>query len=276
MRAEPRPAHGFTIAMSRELRALLRSFLIWAGLTTAFVILMAALQPSMAGDGGLFGAKLKAMPPTLLKAIGITILDFRRPAGYLATSFVYVALVGALQAALFGAVVLAREEALRTAELLFVQPASRLSLLAGKATAALVYVIGFHVLLTVATVATFAVVTDVPLELDLLLSLYGGSAGLALCFLGLGMLAASLVPDARRASGGALGVVLGTFLLSTLSVISPQAEKLGWLSPFKLFDAGRTVLEGGLSFGRVALLLAIGAAAAVAAALRFCRKDIRA
>ncbi len=273
----PRAARPFAIAMSRELHGLLRSFLVWAGLTAAFVVLLAALQPSMAeAGGGVFGAKLKAMPPGLLKALGITILDFRRPAGYLATSFVYLALVGALQAALFGAVVLAREEALRTAELLFVQPAGRLSLLAGKAAASLVYVVGLHALLALAAVASFAAVVDAPLEADLLLALFAGSAALALCFLGLGMLAASLVPDPRRASGAALGVVLGTFLLSALSALAPQARVLGWLSPFKLFDAARTVLDGGLDPARIAALLALGATAAAIAALRFRRKDFRA
>ena len=271
-----RGPNGLAVVGARELRAMLRTNLLWLVPMMGFVVLMAALQPSMSGDGGLLAAKLRAMPPVVLKFIGIALQDFHRPAGYAATTFIYVVLVGSLHAAAFGASVVAREEALRTAELLFAQPVSRRALLAGKTAAALAFVLSFHLLLAAGMIGTFAISTDAPLEADLLASLFVGSAALAVCFLGAGMLVASLVRDARRANGAALGVVLGAYLLSALSAVARKAELLGWLSPFKLFSPSRIVEEGGLAPWHTALLVVLGVVFGAAAAIRFEHRDIRA
>jgi ABC-2 type transport system permease protein len=255
----------------RELAANLRTFLGWLIPLAAIVAMSCALQPSMAA--GPLGAKLDSMPEVLRKAFGIEALDFRRPVAYLATNFTTVLLPTALFGALLGAGAIAREETLRTAELLFALPVGRGRVLVGKAMAAAVYVLALPAALAVIALAAFGAVVDVPLEPAAILALFAGSAAVAVCFAGFGLLAAALVRDKRSATSAAVGIVLGTYFLGVISAIAAPAAPLRWLSPFKLADPA-AIVGHGLAPAHVAALVALGVVTAVAAIARYRSQDI--
>jgi len=263
------------ILLGRELRGNLRGFAVWLLPIAGLLGLLCAMQPSFGANGGLLAAKLEAMPEAMRVALGLAIADFTRPAAYLATNFVFVALTTSLFAARLGAAVLAREEVLHTAELLYAQPASRAKILAGKAAALTVYSLAFPAILGAIAIAVLAAVAHQPLEPGLLVLLFAGAATLAICFAGAGMLAAALLPDKRAAGGAALGLVLGTYLLGALSAIAPPVAPLRWLSPFRILEPSR-IVTAGLDPARVAALVAIGVAFAAAAIARYRRQDIHA
>jgi len=96
---------------------------------------------AMAGDGGLLGTKLAAMPEAMKRALGISVLDCSRPPAYLALNFVYATLTTSLFGGILGATIVAKEEAQRTAELLLTLPVSRERVLAGKAIALALFAI---------------------------------------------------------------------------------------------------------------------------------------
>lgn len=266
-------ADATMLVFRHELRASLRTWLVWVVPVGAMVAMTSGLQPSLAA--GPLAAKLDSMPEMLRKAFGLAVVDFHRPAAYLATNFTTVSLTAALFSALLGAAMIAKEEVLRTAELLYAQPTSRTQILLGKLGALAVYTLAFPLVLAVIAMAVLGAVAERPLEPIAIAQLFAGATAIALCFAGLGLFVATLVGDKRSASGAALGVVLGTYFLGILSAIAEPAESLRWLSPHELAKA-TDVLVHGLDPLRITLLVALGAGAAALAIARYRRQDIHA
>jgi ABC-2 type transport system permease protein len=264
------------LLVPRELRAQLRTFLLWLVPVALLVVMVASLQPSMAGDGGALAAKLDAMPEGMRRAFGISRVDFTRPPAYLSINFVYVTLTASLFAAGLGATVIAKEGQLRTVELLFAMPVERRSVLLGKVGAAAIYGLGFNVALAAVALGSLAGFVSSPLEAGLVAALFVGTAALGACFLGVGMLIATLVSRPRTAGNAALGVALGAYLVSIVGAASPDADWLAYASPFRYVEPGRIVAAGGVDPVAVAALVAIGVGCGVAAIARYQRRDLAA
>jgi len=259
------------VVLQRELRAHARGALAWWLAVAGMLALVCALQPSLAN--GLLAAKLESMPEAMRRAFGLELVDFHRPAAYLATNFLYVTLSAALIAARLGAAAIAREEALHTAELLYTQPVARTRILAGKAAAVATYAVAFPAGLAAVALPVLAAVADRPLEVGVAASLFAGTAALAVCFAGIGMLVAASVRDARSAAGIALGIALGTWFLGLVSALAPAVAPLRWLSPYKLVEPA-AIAAHGLDPAGVGTLLAVGAVCGALAILRYRRRDI--
>jgi ABC-2 type transport system permease protein len=261
------------IVFARELRVNLRTFAAWSLPLAGMLALVCALQPSLAN--GPLAAKLESLPDAMRRALGLEMFDFARPAAYLATNFTTVSIGLSLFAALLGASIIAKEETMRTAELLYAQPVSRTRILLGKAAAVATYAIAAPVLLGLVASALLAAIAARPLEPGLIGSLFAGVTVLAIFFAGAGMLVATLVRDARSANGVALGAVLGTFAIGIVSALSSTAAPLRWLSPFK-WNEPSSIIAHGLDPATVALSLGLGMASAGIAIARYQRRDVRA
>lgn len=260
----------------RELTAHRRTFLAWAAPVALLLVMVASLQPSMAGDGGVLAAKLEAMPEGLRRALGMTAVDLARPASYLSINFVYVTLTASLLAATLGATMLAKEESLRTAELLYAQPVDRRRVVAGKAAAALAYVLAFNALLAVVAIGALAAFVAAPVEPALIAQMFVGTTALGVCFTGVGLLVAAVAPRPRLAGGIALGITLGAYLLAVAAAAAPGGARIGELSPFRHVEPSTIVARGGVDPIAVIALVAVGVACGAAAIARYARRDLAA
>lgn len=259
------------VVVRRELGANLKTALRWLAPLAGLVLLVCALQPSLAA--GPLAAKIESMPAMLRSALGLGMVDFQRPAFYLATNFTSVVLGAALFAALLGAGTIAKEEALHTAELLYSAPVRRSRILIGKAIAVLIYTVALPIALAVVAIATLAAVVERPLEPALLASLFGTVVVIAICFAGAGMWIATRVRDARGAGGVALGLVLGAFALGIVSSLAPPVSALRYFSPFKLLEAP-AIVAGGVPVVSLVAVAATGFGLAARAVQRYERRDL--
>ncbi|MCA9676065.1 MAG: ABC transporter permease subunit [Kofleriaceae bacterium] len=262
--------------LAHELGAHRRTFLRWVIPMAALLAMVAALQPSMAGDGGVLAAKLAAMPAAFRRAFGLEAFDLARPAGYLATYFVYVSLTAALLGASLGATLVAKEEARRTGELLLTQPVARTQVLLGKAGAAAIYAVAYNLVLAVVAIVALAIAVDGPAQASLIAGMFAGAAALGVCFAGVGMLVATLGREPRGAAQVAMGVVLAAYLVGAVAAIAPAAHALGYLSPFRAVMPADVIAGGGAAPLPLIALVAVGVVAAAAAIARYARKDIHA
>lgn len=260
------------VVLRRELGANARGVLAWWLAIAGMVALVCALQPHLAS--GLLAAKLEAMPEAMRRAFGFEAVDFHRPAAYLATNFLYVTLPAGVLACRLGAGAIAREEALRTAELLYTRPVTRTRILGGKAAAVAIYALAFPLALAGVAIPVLAAVAERPVEAGLVASLFGGAAAVAACFAGLGMLIAACVRDARAAGGLALAIALGAWFVGLVSALAPAVAPLRHLSPYKLLEPAAIVAAGGLEPVRAGALVAIGAACGALAIARYRRRDL--
>jgi ABC-2 type transport system permease protein len=262
------------LILGRDLRAHLRGFLSWVLPVAALVVLVVSIAPSMMRQGSMLEAKLQAMPEGMKRVFGVALLDFRRPASYLAINFIYVTLTASLSAGMLGANILAKEEALKTAELLLTQPISRTRIVTAKALVVLLHAIAFNVVIATIAIIGLGLVMTGPTEASRIAQLFAGTTSLAICFGGLGMLIATLVKRARIAANAALGVVLGTYLLDVVGALSPDLDVLSRISPFRPMEPSRVIAAGGVDPLALLALCAIGVIAAIAAAYRYARRDI--
>lgn len=99
---------------------------------------------------------------------------------------------------------------------------------------------------------------------------------MAVCFAGLGLLAAAVSRKARSAPGLALGIVFGSYLIGVVSALKENARGLKLLSPYKWVDPTEIVQHGGVNLTAAVLLVGIGFAAIAAATVIYSRKDIHA
>lgn len=262
------------LVFARDARAHLRGFVLWTLPVAALLLVVVSIQPSMARQGSALEAKLQMMPAALKQLFGLGAIDFLRPAGYLAVNFIAITITAPLSAGTLGATLIAKEEAMHTAELLLTRPVSRVQVLAGKVGVLALHVLGYHVVLSTVALVGLAIVVDGPVEARLILSLFGGSATLAVCFGGLGMWIATLVARPRIAGSAALGVVLGAYLIAAVGAVSPELGWLAWLSPFHAVSPPRIIAHGGLDPVAAVAVATIGLAGAAAAFVRYARKDI--
>jgi ABC-2 type transport system permease protein len=261
------------IVFGHELRQSLRSWLWWVLPIGLVVTLTCALQPALAK--GVLAAKMEALPEGLRRAFGFAIMDFKRPAAYLAANFTTVALSTALFAGLLGAAMIAKEEALRTAEILYAQPTSRTRILLGKAAALVIYVLALPIVLAVFSLVTLSAVAEQSVEVGVIVELFIGACAIAICFGGIGMLVAVLVRDKRSASGAALGAVLGSYFIGVLSALHDVVSPLRWLSPYKLAEP-MPILVKGIDPVGIGLLVVCGIGAGAIAIALYRRQDIHA
>jgi ABC-2 type transport system permease protein len=259
------------VVLGHELRAQLRGFAAWAVPLAGMAALVCGLQPSLAN--GPLAAKLASMPEAMRRAFGLELLDFQRPVAYLATNFMVITVGVALFAGLSGASIIAKEEILHTAELLYAQPVSRARVLLGKAAAVVAYVLALPLTLALVASALLAAVADRPLEPGAIAELFAGAAALACCFAGAGMLVAARAREPRSAGGITLGIVLGTYFLGMISAMSRVAAPLRWLSPFKWVEPSSIVMHG-LDPLAITALLGLGAGCAAAAIRRYAGRDL--
>jgi ABC-2 type transport system permease protein len=223
----------------------------------------------------MLAAKMEAMPEALRKAFGLAIVDFERPAAYLAANFTPITLSTALFASLLGAGMIAKEETLRTAELLYAQPTSRARILVGKAGALAVYALAFPITLAGVALSMLSAVAEQPVEIDVISALFAGVCAIAICFAGLGMLVAALVRDKRAAAGAALGMAVGSYFIGILSALHEAVAPLRWLSPHKLVEPIQILVQG-IDAVAIGLLVACGVGAAALAIAMYRRQDIHA
>ncbi len=260
---------------SRELRAQRNAFLGWLVPLAGLMAAVAGMQPEVAGKGGLMAAKLAAMPENLKQAFGVGLVDFSRPAGYLATNFLLVTLGASLFAAILGASVVSREDVQRTTEAMLTLPVSRWQMLLGKALAGVSLVVTFHAVLLATTLAVFAAVHAAGVEVAPITAMFAGAAALGLLFFGAGFMLATMLTDSRPAPTMALGLVLLTYFFGVTARLSPKAEVLGLLAPYGAVDPSRIAEDGGLA-PKAVWLLVLGVSFLLAALVRYQRKDVHA
>jgi len=103
--------------------------------------------------------------------------------------------------------------------------------------------------------------------------------GVLLVALGLAWYAISLfvaqLVHGRAATAAAGGVMLGLFLLNSLSRVLQSLSAWRWISPFRYYELSQPLPPGGnFDISGLLVLVAIAVAAAAAAALAFMRRDL--
>jgi ABC-2 type transport system permease protein len=215
------------------------------------------------------------LPNEMLVAFGLKKLDLADPVAYLATNGTLLMLLGALFAGVLGATIVSKEEAYGTGETLYALPVSRTLVVVAKATAGLVPVLLFDVVLLAVAFLTYTVIGVTAYDVGLLTMIFTGGALLHGCVFALALLVSIRLPRPRAAVPTALAFVFALYGAGVIGALSEKLSFVASLSPFRVVEPSAIVSRGGLAPGAL-MLVVIGCTALAAASLIFARKDLHA
>jgi ABC-2 type transport system permease protein len=270
----------------RELKAHLKSLLIWGVIVILFVWVGVSKFSAYYHNPDML-AVLDAMPPGMLAAFGLDAgsqassqmasspwLNLTTVTGFFALMFTYFVLLLSIAAAMWGSDVISKEERDKTVEFSLTLPVTRSRLVTAKALAALVNCLGLLLITWGACIASAA--RYEPEE--------GFQTFLALCmsaifimqliFLSVGIFLGCAMKRYKRASAVAVSVLLATYFLSILQALNKDLDFLKYLSPFKYFDTAFILRESSLDLAFVGLSLLIVVVSMVGAYLTYARRDL--
>ena len=126
----------------RELKANLKSLLIWSGIILLLIIMAVVKFSAFAGDPSML-KMLDSLPPAMLDAFNMRGFNLTTLSGFYGIMFIYFGLMGAIAAAMWGSDSISKEERDKTVEFSLVLPVARARVITAKVLAALVNCVAF-------------------------------------------------------------------------------------------------------------------------------------
>jgi ABC-2 type transport system permease protein len=257
----------------RELRANLKSLVIWSVILLLLIMIAVAKFSAFAGDPSML-AMLDSMPPAMLDALNMRAFNLTTLSGFYGVMFIYFGLMGAIAAAMWGSDIISKEERDKTVEFSLVLPVSRSRVITAKALAALVNCLAFVVVtwgISLVAVQSYgpdqAFYDFLALEMQAMLAI-------ELIFLAIGLLLGCAMKQYKLSGSTAVGIILVTYFMSILSVMQEKLDFLKYLTPFKYFDAGELFRSGKMDVTYVLLSAAIIVVCVAAAYWIYSRRDL--
>ncbi len=257
----------------RELKANLRSLLIWGGIVILFVVIGISKFSAYYNNPEML-AILDSMPPAVLAAFNFQAFNLTTVSGFFGLMFTYFALMLGVAAAMWGSDIIVKEERDKTVEFSLTLPVTRSRLVTAKTLAALVNCVALLLITWGVSLASAAAY-----EPDSAFFRFLGLCMLALfilqlIFLAIGILLGCAMRRYKQAGSVAVSLLLGTYVLSVVSGLDERLDFLKYLSPFKYFDAGVLLRESRLDMTFVGLSLAIIVVSLAGAYWTYARRDL--
>lgn len=266
----------YTILL-RTIQTNLKKLAAYFGINAMFILLLAAMFPSIQDEAEDLNKLIESYPEELLKVFGFneTTNFFDNFAAFIGGehfSFVWPILI-IIFVVSYSSHTIAGEIEKGTIDLLLVQPISRIRLYFAKFFAGL-DLIAIFVIITVLAVWPIAKFFGVGIDFINLLVLAVGGFLFGFAILGLNFLFSSFSSTSARASTMTVGVVVVMYALNLLATLNVDYEAAQYFSFFYYFDYNKLLLQKDLVLETVIVLLGSGVLTAGAGAYLFDRRDI--
>lgn len=257
----------------RELRANLKSLIIWVIVIALLIVIAVSKFSAFAGDPEMLKI-LDTMPPGVIEAMNMNAFNLTTLIGFYGIMFLYFGLMGAMAAAIWGSDIISKEERDKTVEFSLVLPVSRSKVVTAKALAALVNCIAFVLLTWVISVVAVQSYAPDQAFYDFLALEMAAMFIIELIFLAIGLLLGCALKDYKRTGSTAVGVILATYFMSFISSMNERFEFLKHFTPFYYFDAGEMFRTGQLNGTYIGISAAIIVVAMIAAYWVYNKRDL--
>ena len=257
----------------RELKANLRSLLIWGVIVILFVVVGVSKFSAYYNNPDMLSI-LNSLPPAMLDVLNVKAFNLTTVSGFFGIMFTYYALMLCIAAAMWGSDIIAKEERDKTVEFSLTLPVTRSSMVTAKTLAILVNCVGLLLITWGASLASAA-----RYQPDAEFYKFVALCMLALfimqfIFLAIGIFLGCAMKRYKLASSAAVSLLLGTYFLSVVSALNKNLDFLKYFSPFKYFDAASLLHESKFDIAFIGLSLAIILASMAAAYLTYARRDL--
>jgi len=261
----------------RELRANLKSFLIWSA-TMVFIIAAGMMKYSaFQKTGDSINDMFKDMPEGVLSVIGMAgDLDLTSVGVFYSIFFLYFLLLMSVHSAMLGTTIISKEERDKTADFLVVKPIRRYQIVTPKLLASFFYVFMYNMVTFISSAIIVEQFNTTGESLTIPI-LYMTSAlfFVQVLFLGVGLFFGAVAKSSERASGMATAVILSTFLLKVFIDLKPEWDYLDAFTPFRYFNSHDVMFNREIPMNTVALCIAVAVAGMIGTYYFFQKRDMR-
>jgi ABC-2 type transport system permease protein len=266
----------------RELRANLKSLIIWSVIVILFVMIGVSKFSAYYNNPDML-AVLYALPQGMVKAFEFQAFNLTTLNGFFGIMFTYYALILSIAATMWGSDIITKEERDKTVEFSLTLPVTRGRVVTAKALAALVNCIAL-LLVTwgVSLLMAQRYAPDGVFYRFLALCMLAIFV-LELVFLAVGIFLGCAMKRYKRVSAVAIALLLGTYFLSIIWALNDKLDFVKYLTPFKYFNAGAMLKSldtslvprtSAFDLGFIALSLAIIVICMVGAYMTYARRDL--
>lgn len=257
----------------RELRANLKSLIIWCVIVVLFVLVGFSKFTAYYNNPELL-AILDSMPQAALAAFNLSAFNLTTLTGFFGVMYTYFALLLSVAAAMWGSDIISKEERDKTVEFSLTLPVTRSRLITAK-TAAVVF--NCAILLLVTWGATVVGAQDFQPDGKFYGFLSLGMPAIfimQLIFVAVGIFLGCTMKRHKRAGSLAVSVLLVTYILSIIATLSKNLEFLKYFTPFKYFDPATLLHDARIAPLYLLLSAAIVVVALAGAYLGYARRDL--
>jgi len=232
-----------------ETRNAFKSTLIWTISLCAVIFFMLAFFPSMQTEAmkTLAATKMEGMSSALLAAMGLSVMiDFSVVTNYFGYVLQYLALAIMVYAAQQAATLLVKEETEGTISFLFAKPLNRETIFLQKAAANVCLLFFMLLLCFFATVIGYVLYSSSTFgtavkECGIM---FLGVFFVALVYTAIGWPVSAIVRSSKSATGAAMAIVFGSFVLGVASVLIKGLPFFKYLSPMDWIKTDKLLTIG--------------------------------
>ena len=257
----------------RELKANLRSLLIWGGVVVLFIILGVSKFSAYYNNPDMLSF-LNSLPEAMLKILNTQAFNLTTVTGFFGIMFTYFALLLSIAAAMWGSDIIAKEQRDKTVEFSLTLPVTRSRVVFSKTFAALVNCVGLLLITWGVSIGSAQ-----PYQPDAEFYRFLALSMLALfimqlVFLSIGVLLGCVMKRYKMASSASLFLLLGIYFLSVIITLNRSLDFLKFLSPFTYFDPAVLLHDSSINLGFVGLSIVIVAVSLIAARMVYEKRDL--
>lgn len=258
-----------------ELKAYRQSTMIWTLALMSQVILFLSMFPSISREAEEFKKLLEGFPEALRIALGLSVESIGSILGFYSYIFLYISLVGAIQAMNLGTSIVSKEVREKTADFLLTKPVTRTKIMTSKLLAALTSLVLTNIfyLGTATIMASLVETKEYSTKIFLLLSLT--LFFLQLIFLAIGITISVVVPRIKSVLPISLGTVFAFFIIGALASTTGD-DALRYLTPFKYFDFTYIIQNSGYESSFMIVTIGFIVIAIAASYYIYSKRDIHA
>lgn len=252
-----------------------RALIGWCIGLCVFICIYLPFMPAFMNEAETVRSFFEGMGQTVLSAMGINLDAFFSPLGFFSYVFMFISLIGCMQAIHLGLSVVSRETRLKTADFLLTKTKTRARILIEKLLASVVCLLITQFVFFM--VCTFGLLAMTKVEIDMLpfLLIILTFTFLQLLFLAMGFVIATLVTKIKSVLTVSMGLCMGFFMLGMVSNIT-SSDFLRALTPMRYFDYTKIIIQRTYEPAYLLLCFGLTVLFSVAAYVRYTKKDIHA
>lgn len=257
----------------REMRANLKSLIVWGVIVTLLVVVGVAKFSAYYNNPEMLKL-IDSLPKAALDVLNVQAFNLTTVSGFFGIMFSYFALLLGIAAAMWGTDIITKEERDKTVEFSLTLPVTRTRVVTAKLMAALANCVALLLITWGISLASAA-----PYQPDAAFYKFLALSMLALflielIFLSIGLFLGCAMKRYKLATSAAVSLLLVTYFISIVTALSKDLEFLKYFSPFKYFDAAALLHQSRFDIVTVAISLAIIVVSLAGAFRVYSRRDL--